>query len=78
MPNCIRGVAVVGETNGRGGIFTAMERAQLRAAEYRKQAATCLEVAKHISLKAHRDGLIEMAQHWLELARQAEAEAEGK
>jgi hypothetical protein len=47
-----------------------------RAAEYRRQAAACLEVAERMSLNADRALMLEMAQQWLELARRAEAEAQ--
>jgi len=39
-------------------------------------AASCIEVAERMSLHADRDRLLEMAQHWLDLARKAEAEGE--
>ena len=45
-----------------------------KAAEYRRMAASCLEVAESMSLKADRAQLLEMARHWLELARKVEAE----
>jgi hypothetical protein len=45
------------------------------AVEYRREAAACLEVAERMSL--HSDGarMMEMAQRWLELAKNAEARA---
>jgi hypothetical protein len=45
-----------------------------RAAEYRRQAAACLEVAERMSLRDDRALLLDMAQQWLELAMRAEAE----
>jgi len=47
-----------------------------KAAEYRRQAAACLEVAERMSLRDDRARMLEMAQHWLELAQRAEAEGE--
>jgi hypothetical protein len=47
-----------------------------RAAEYRKQAAACIEVADRMSLRDDRTRMLETAQHWLELAQRAEAEGE--
>ena len=43
-----------------------------KAAEYRKLAADCLEVAKRVSFLADRERLAEMASRWLELAARAE------
>ena len=45
-----------------------------KAAEYRRQAASCVEVARRISVREHREGVLEMAQEFLALAEQAEAE----
>ena len=45
-----------------------------KAAEYRRMAASCLEVAERMSLDADRARLLEMARQWLDLAREAEAE----
>jgi hypothetical protein len=45
---------------------------QSKAAEYRKKAAACLEVAEQMSLIQDRALMLEMAQQWLELARRAE------
>ena len=47
-----------------------------KAAEYRRMAASCLEVAEQMSLNSDRAELMEMAKRWLDLARQIEAEAE--
>ncbi len=47
---------------------------QSKAEEYRRMAASCLEVAERMSLKSDRAQLVGTAQHWLELARKAEAE----
>jgi hypothetical protein len=43
------------------------------AAEYRRQAAACLEVAKRTSLREDHALMTEMAQRWLVLAQNAEA-----
>ena len=50
-----------------------MGERESRAAEYRRQAAACLEVAERMSLHTDRALMLEMAQHWLELAERAEA-----
>ena len=47
-----------------------------KAAEYRRQAVLCLEVAERMSLRDDRARMIQMAQHWLELAQRAEAAGE--
>ena len=47
-----------------------------RAAEYRRLAAGCLEVAERMSLREDRARMMEMAQRWVDLAQKAEAEAE--
>ena len=44
-----------------------------KAAEYRRQAAACLEVTERMSLQTDRALMLEMAQTWLELAQKAEA-----
>jgi hypothetical protein len=43
------------------------------AAEYRKQAASCLEVAERMSLHSDRQRMIDMSLYWLELAEKADA-----
>jgi len=48
------------------------EREQQRAAEFRRRAEQCLELAKQVSLHAHGDRLREMAGEWLALADQEE------
>jgi len=50
------------------------EDRQDKAAEYRRQAAACLEVADQMSLASDRELMLQMAQQWLALARQAEGE----
>jgi hypothetical protein len=50
-----------------------MPNVNSKAAEYRKMAASCMEVAERVSLKADRARMIEMAQRWLELAKLAES-----
>jgi hypothetical protein len=49
-----------------------MDDGKDNAAEYRKQADACLEVAERMSLSTDRVRMLEMAQYWLELARKAE------
>jgi hypothetical protein len=56
-----------------GAIMTSSKE---KAAEFRRQAAACLEVAERMSLEEDRARMIEMAEHWFELARRAEAESE--
>jgi hypothetical protein len=43
-----------------------------KAAEYRRLAAGCIQVAERTSLAADRLRMMEMAQRWLDLAKQAE------
>jgi hypothetical protein len=52
-----------------------MEKSNDKTEEYRKMAAGCIEVAQRMSLKDDRDRMMEMAQRWLDLARQAETQA---
>jgi hypothetical protein len=47
-----------------------------KAAEYRREASICLELAPRISLRLDRERMTEMAQRWLDLARQAEARSD--
>jgi hypothetical protein len=47
---------------------------EYKAVEYRRQAASCLEVARRISLRDERERMLEMAERLLELAKQAEVE----
>jgi hypothetical protein len=42
------------------------------ADEYRRRAAECLRIAEGITDSQHRTTLIDMAQYWQRLARQAE------
>jgi hypothetical protein len=55
---------------------TNMPSQKDKAAEFRKWAAECLEVAERMSLKGDKARMMEVAEHWLELARLAEAEIE--
>jgi hypothetical protein len=48
---------------------------QERAADYRRQAAQCLEVATHMSLQDRRDSAMQMAKHFLLLAEEADGKA---
>jgi len=47
---------------------------QNRAAEYRREAARYLEVACRVSLRDDREHALEMVDHLLALAEEAEAE----
>lgn len=47
-----------------------------RAAEYREKANRCIEIAEQMSLHKDRDLMLDMAKHWLDLARQAEEAGE--
>ena len=53
-----------------------MTSSKERAAEFRRQAAICLDVAQRISLKEDQKRMMQVAEHWLELAKRAEAEAD--
>jgi hypothetical protein len=55
---------------------TNMPSQKDKAAEFRKRASECLEVAGRMSLKSDKAQMTEIAEHWLELARLAEAESE--
>ena len=47
-----------------------------RAEEYRRLAQECLDAARLISMETSRAALIEMAQSWLRLAEEQEAQEE--
>jgi hypothetical protein len=51
-----------------------VENSKDKAAQYRKMAAECLEVADRMSLKADRERMMGMAIRWLDMAQKAEAE----
>ena len=53
-----------------------MRSSKERAAEFRRQAAICVDVAQRISLKEDREQMMQVAERWLELAKRAEAEAD--
>jgi hypothetical protein len=44
-----------------------------KADEYRRQAQACLAMAQRVSKREDRVQMMEMAQRWLDLARQTEA-----
>ena len=44
-----------------------------KADEYRRQAQACLAMAQRVSKREDRLQMMEMAQRWLDLARQTEA-----
>jgi hypothetical protein len=52
------------------------DRARQLAADYRRRAASCQEVAERMSVHADRDLMLEMAEKWLELARKIEREGD--
>ena len=47
---------------------------QNKAAEYRREAASCFEAARRISLRDDRERVLEMAELLLALAERAEDE----
>jgi hypothetical protein len=47
-----------------------------KAADYRHQAAQCLEIPKHMSLQDRRDSAMQIAKHFLALADELEAQKE--
>jgi response regulator RpfG family c-di-GMP phosphodiesterase len=53
-----------------------MTSSKEKAAEFRRQAALCREVAERMSLEEDRVRMIKMAEHWLELAKRAETETD--
>ena len=53
-----------------------MTSSKERAAEFRRQAAACLEVAERMSLTEEKAQMIQSAARLLELARRAEEETE--
>jgi hypothetical protein len=44
-----------------------------KAAEFRRHAAACLEVAERVSVLEDRVRMTKMAQNWLDLARKVDA-----
>jgi hypothetical protein len=46
-----------------------------KADEYQRQAAACIEVAERMSATTDRIRMFEMAQRWLEMAKEAESKA---
>lgn len=55
-----------------------MDNQQDKSADFRRQAAACLEVAQRMSLHEDRVRMTEMAQRWLDLAQQAEVGEEAQ
>jgi hypothetical protein len=47
-----------------------------RAEDYRRRAQECLDLARAISLERERAVLIDMAQNWLRLAKDQDAQEE--
>jgi hypothetical protein len=52
-----------------------MADAKTIAADCLRQAAACIEVAERMSVEADRARMVELAQRWLEMAKEAEAKA---
>jgi hypothetical protein len=50
-----------------------MSDAKDKAAEFRRQAALCLEVADRVSIREARERMMELARQLLVLAEEAEA-----
>ena len=46
-----------------------------KAAEYLREAAACIAVAERLSVGADRQRMMEMAQRWLNMAKEAEEKA---
>ena len=55
-----------------------MSSARERADDYRKEAQSCIEVANRMSVTEDRIRLLQMAQHWLELAKKADKADNGE
>jgi hypothetical protein len=55
---------------------TLMKNSKEKAVEFRRQAAICFDLAQRISFKEDRERMMQVAEHWLELAKRAEAEAD--
>ena len=49
-----------------------MTYSERKAADYRRQAAECLEVAKQMSLQDRRDAAMQMAAYLLAIAEELE------
>jgi hypothetical protein len=60
-------------TATRQGPRLADERT--KAAECLREAAACIEVAERMSVQTDRARMVEMAQRWLDMAKDAEAKA---
>lgn len=46
-----------------------MTSSKEKATEFRRQAAICFDMAKRISLKEDQERMMQVAEHWLELAK---------
>jgi hypothetical protein len=55
---------------------TVMQNPERTAADYRRRAAECLEIAAQMSLRANRELMVALAERWLKLADKLEGEAE--
>jgi len=54
------------------------DREHRRAAEFRRRAEQCMELAKQVSLRAHRERLIKMATELLALAEEEQGKPRGR
>ncbi|HEU5273606.1 MAG TPA: hypothetical protein VFU97_08100 [Xanthobacteraceae bacterium] len=59
----------------RRGVMV-MSDPQQKAAELRRHAALCVAIAERMSLREHRDRMMDMAKRFLELAQKADANPE--
>lgn len=65
-------------TNERGkrrGVMVMSDRQQ-NAAELRRYATLCVKIAQRMSLRDNQDRMMEMAQHFQQLAQKEDAKAE--
>jgi len=47
-----------------------------KADEYMRNAQACMDVAERMSLREDRERMVQMAERWLQLARETRARAE--
>lgn len=57
---------------------SALETPSTKAARYRLEAKASIEVAERMTLREDRRQMMEMAQRWIEMAQEAEAEGEAQ
>jgi len=63
------------ERGRRNGVMVMSDRQQ-NAAEFRRYATLCVKMAQRMSLRDNRDRMLEMAQHFQQLAHKEDAKAE--